>query len=126
MPRFIRQRDIKRGKRYEAFYEFIGTNGHGYSFPCDEKGVVPPLEGVLGQQYYRCVLMLQSNKAKLKIIDFETKEVIPAIIECDYCKEPVVLNSYWANPCKCGCEYDSNGSVLALRRFWGDENSGNF
>lgn len=46
---------------------------------------------------------------------------IPAIGECDVCRNPVTL-AHFTNTCdKCGADYNSAGQHLAPREQWGED-----
>lgn len=47
--------------------------------------------------------------------------VIPAIIKCERCGEPVGLSGF-TNTCdNCNADYNLSGQILGPRQFWGEE-----
>lgn len=96
--------------RVEYFLEWDGPEGSGYSFPCDEYGVVTPHNiSTLGLENLRdCLNGKMEEYVGPKVNKRQYRDKTPAIGRCE-CGIEVTL-SYNTNKCwKCGVLYNLFG-----------------
>ena len=109
---------------YFRSFDYEGTVNHGFSFDCNERGVVD-VEALrpAGRANYEACLTGQVGSRKVIDQGVDRREhshYEPAVGRCA-CGSNVELSSGWANECHCGREY--NG---APRSQWGEETGEQF
>ena len=99
----------------------IIERGWGYSFPCDENGVVDTtnMHPAALENFAHCVAG-DHDVAEPYVERYVRRWTDPAIGICDRCGEEVPLHSF-TNECDCGELYNSFGQQLAPREQWGEE-----
>lgn len=121
MARIIRQSYIEESVDFLLSFDLIGHEGSGYSFPCDEAGVVA--EGELYpaglENLAECRATIGTRVHAPEILRREHRFRHAAVLACD-CGREVTLCSF-TNACDCGRDYNSSGSLLAPRAQWGEE-----
>lgn len=106
--------------RYEIRFHYRNDRNCGFSFDCDENGVVDTKELTpAGQANYQSCLDGTYNVECQGIRKDERAYVEPAIGRCS-CGESVELGGF-TNTCQCGRDYNWNGTLLAPREQWGEE-----
>lgn len=103
-------------------FEYPGEPGCGFSFPCDEKGIVDTtkLEECAIKNFKDCVQGINGTR-NVGVITYKRKTVEPTVIRCEVCGNEVPL-AYFTNTCdECETDYNMFGSRLAPRRYWGEE-----
>jgi hypothetical protein len=109
---------------YFRFYEYGHSPGAGFSFECDENGIVNMTDWskVKHKNYNACVLGVINNSV-VKDRGVESRHhtwTQPAVGECE-CGDEVVLSGF-TNTCECcGADYNMSGQRLAPREQWGAE-----
>lgn len=100
--------------------EFENADGcGGYSFECDENGVIEPLTNQAAvENFRRC--MAGEDGIIAKGVDKREWTYRQAAIGKCYCGAEVHLD-HFTNPCNCGRDYDSAGNMLASREQWGGD-----
>lgn len=102
-------------------YDLKGGHGRGFTFPCDERGVIDT-----GKLAPEGRASLEAVHGDANYIDrgpvAHTRQIThPSIGVCDGCSAMVSLER-WTNQCDgCGAEYNSAGQRLAARSLWGEE-----
>jgi hypothetical protein len=95
------------------------VSGSGFSFPCDEKGVVQPLPEAAQENLEKCYSG-EHNVGPSEVRKSEFKYTEPAVGRCVRCKREVILCGF-TNTCNCGADYNMSGQLLADRSQWGEE-----
>ncbi len=119
------EKKIISRKRVESIVEFCLEFSNidgcgGYSFDCNEGGFVNTSsyaeEGLAN--LINC--LTGSNETVYDgIVRYEHNIVIDSVLQC-YCGRTVSLGCF-TNTCRCGRDYNMNGSLLAPRSCWGEE-----
>ncbi len=118
-------RIIERSERIERqefhlCFDRLDCPGHGWSFPCDERGNVDvALLPELAQESYRECQAGGPNLSAGKVRVSRWSFIRPAVGECE-CGRHVELHGF-TNTCACGLDYNQSGQVLAPRSQWGEE-----
>jgi len=122
--KILRHRQRHEVTEYRLVFEYPGERGAGFSFPCDEIGVVN--EATLcepAQENYRhCKTGVAWNGKALtqgRVIKYDGSWTEEAVGLCE-CGCEVELGQF-TNACDCGRDYDRGGQLLAPRSQWGEE-----
>ena len=115
----IRQREKVHVERYMLSFEWLDLPGAGFSFDCDKDGNVKPLDNEAAQENYdKCIDGTYEVRAK-GVQDWSYDYWTVKQGKCD-CGRIVDLSNF-TNTCECGADYNSSGTLLAPREFWGEE-----
>lgn len=125
MAKIIKKRWYEKVTERLRSYDYEGSPGHGFCFPCDETGHVDTTQ--LQPEGRASLAMCEDGVTEggVKIID---KGIItqswtvthPAQLRCD-CGVILKLWSF-TNTCEdCGADYNHVGQRLAPREQWGEE-----
>lgn len=118
-------RIIKPKKRiqnisYTIFFADREDPSYGFSFECDEHGVVDPSKlhpsSIL---HFKECLTGENNTIYQGIQKEVQKYTEYAKLQC-YCGNIIDLACF-TNACECGLDYNINGDLLAPREQWGEE-----
>lgn len=126
MPVRIRERERVVEQHYRRNFDYEGKVDWGFSFECDEKGVVDvaKLEPVAQQSYADCLTGFIDGR---KVVDkgvksFTTSYVSCALMQCCPGPNGVVHLSHFTNTCECcGADYNMSGQRIGPREQWGEE-----
>lgn len=139
----------KRTTTYISTYTLSFThNGAGFGFDCDKDGnvdtsklhpcalesykgccggTITRMEGVQyrvgADQEYEPIPgtgTQHTYTVSPEIKEYNNRQVVPAVGECDRCGEDVHLHGF-TNTCECGADYNMSGQLLACRSQWGEE-----
>ena len=122
MIRIIKRSTFHETVEYRLSFDYKGERGHGYSFECDERGVVDcaRLNPAAADSLARCLAGEGTVFERRKIERREHAWREPAIGRC-HCGAEVELSGF-TNTChRCDRDYNSAGQELAPREQWGEE-----
>lgn len=122
MIRIIQRRERKTSTSYDRVFDYVDQPGRGFSFRCDEAGVILPGSSPDALRNFReCVLgTMKPAVTDLGIRTYTHSWTEPSIGLC-VCGEEVVLD-HFTNTCSgCNRDYNSAGQELAPRSQWGEE-----
>lgn len=103
---------------YAHEFDYVDSPGSGYAFDCDAQG---NLQSANPNYQVALDAVAKGEMTDKGVVKRERSYRHPAVIACDRCDQEVVLDSSWLNTCRCGSDYDGNGSLLAPRSQWGEE-----
>lgn len=119
---------LKRGERVQVVrfahsFEWRDEPGSGFSFDCDENGVVDvaALAEPGRENYARCLAGLDGQIIDEGIRRYEWSYWEPSVIRCDRCRRELALVDVMTNECDCGALYNGGGQRLAPVEQWGEE-----
>jgi hypothetical protein len=122
--KILSHRERREEITYNRFFEYADTPGSGFSFECDENGIVNMTgwSDTKFRNYNGCVLGKINGLTVLNrgVRALSNTWVEPAIGECSDCGDEVVLSEF-TNTCGCGTDYNMSGQMLAPREQWGEE-----
>lgn len=119
MLKIIKERELKEEIYYT--YDFDRGDGSGFTFPCDENGIIELNE--CSKKSYEFCLNHKKDFAWARIIKHNTSYWESAIGECS-CGEKVIIESQYmgAFQCpKCGQWYNIFGQELLPPEYWEDD-----
>src|SRR6187399_2029768 len=99
---------------YALVFTYDDSDGAGFSFPCNARGIVEVLMPA-GRLNYEACLAGAVKGRKVTADGIEKREHTyyePAVARCS-CGRKVELHSTWANGCDCGRELNGSGQELA-------------
>ncbi len=113
----IRKRQRITTKSYDLKWE--GEGGRGFSFDCDENGVVD--ESAMYPAGLENLALCRAGKMEgytgPTIATYTNTYTEHAVGRC-HCGEEVTLAGF-TNTCECGTDYNNSGQRLAPRSQWG-------
>jgi hypothetical protein len=105
---------------YSRAFDYVGTPGSGFGFPCTEEGniLASQMNDASWENYKKCV------RGEYSVVDKGIRREFhcytePAEGKCD-CGSIVHLANF-TNTCDCGRDYNMSGQALAPRSQWGEE-----
>lgn len=116
--RIISRRCTETTVEFCLRYDDKEAPGSGFTFPCDEHGVVSQLRPAAQANYDRC--QREDRFVRRGVEKYEHRYTHPATGQCD-CGRRVALVGF-TNTCGgCGTDYNMSGQRLASREQWGEE-----
>jgi hypothetical protein len=124
MAEIIREAGYETIEEYQLVFTREGCpTGSGYSFECDSEGNMLPTEfeaakknraqALTGEDY-------DGTPLRREVVDVSRTVHVPAVLRCD-CGEKVTLSGFTNTCSRCHADYNSNGTRLGPRHFWGEE-----
>jgi len=106
---------------YALVFDWRDSPGSGFSFPCNERGVVDDTAlATAGREKLRQWLDGTYDVVALGVREYRHRYHQPAVGEC-VCGARVELDGF-TNTCdRCGRDYNASGQLLAPRECWGEE-----
>jgi hypothetical protein len=126
MPiKIISPRNRVQVKQYMLVFDVGEYGAGGWSFPCDEKGVVDTTQlAPIGLESYNQAITGKTSDGRdiLKpyVENTSYSYIDHAVGEC-VCGEHVTLDGFTCTCENCGADYNSSGQRLAPREQWGDD-----
>lgn len=126
MSHIIRRAEYAEELSYSLVFEFVGSPGFGFVFPCDARGEVGPLLPTGQSNYDRCMANTHDKAIVCKGIEEHRQRLrIAALLQCD-CGESLALEDPMTNRCHCGQFYNGSGQALCDPSLWGEETGERF
>ena len=120
MIEIIREKSYETKSRHFLEYEWVGREGSGFRFDCDENGFINSSE-LSECALENFVLCMTSDAVVYLGIEFEEWTVVHHPIGKCYCGDTVMLDGF-TNTCDtCERDYSIGGHLLAPRHLWGEE-----
>lgn len=108
---------------FERAFWYVGHRNWGYSFKCDEKGVVDTSKLNPGQlaSYESCLTgTINGSPVYDAGVQRHVNYWVEPMVGLCRCGESVYLDNF-TNTCACGRDYSMSGQLLAPREQWGEE-----
>ena len=119
MMRIMNRRRTETTVEFCLRYDDQEAPGSGFTFSCDEHGVVSQLRPAAQANYERCQRE-PDRFVRRGVEKYEHSYTHPAVGLCD-CGHRVSLGGF-TNSCEgCGADYNRSGQRLASREQWGEE-----
>ena len=124
MIEIIQEGGMVEAPAIELCFWYVGHRGNwGFCFPCNDKGKVNvgSLNPTARDRYEKCAAGTMRPEIERPVILHHT--VInrePRIGRC-HCGAKVHLDHFTNTCSKCGQDYNSSGTELGPREFWGEE-----
>lgn len=116
----IQNRKQVESVSYSLDFEWNDTPGAGFGFNCDKDGNVDVANmSPCARENYEMCISREHDVRSLGVKKTVHRYTRPAVGKCE-CGAEVVLDSF-TNTCVCGADYNSSGSRLSHRSFWGEE-----
>lgn len=116
----ISQRKRVHVESYMLCFSWRDTPGAGFSFPCDKEGnLTPEAANPDAQANLDKCLSGEYDVIAKGVQDYSYHYTQPKVGKCSCGKE--VSLDHFTNTCECGRDYNSSGTLLAPREFWGEE-----
>jgi hypothetical protein len=119
MPNYVSRPYVETGVSYTREFRFVDNEHAGFSFDCDENGVIE-FKNEWGEANYQKCLDGTYEVEDLGIQAREWRHRVPGVILCD-CEHEVTLGNFTNTCYECGADYNSRGNRLAPRSQWGEE-----
>lgn len=117
MIRIIKEASVRH--HVEHSLNFDTSRGGGYSFPCDYRGEVLPLNPAAQTNYARCISGEVQTIRPPYVHERQWTEYVHAIGEC-FCGAEVELNPDSEGLCYCHCGqcFNATGQSIRPRSEW--------
>lgn len=112
MIRIIKEASVQHHVEYSL--NFDTSRGGGYSFPCDYRGEVLPLNPTAQTNYARCISGEVQTIRPPYVHERQWTEYVHAIGEC-FCGAEVELNPDSEGLCYCHCGQCFNAAGQSIR-----------
>jgi hypothetical protein len=125
MSRILKRREVSYVTEHRLMFDRVGEHGSGWSFPCDELGLVD--EDALADAGRESLTMCRAGEcrgAKVepgRVESYETRHVEPGTILCDCGAELANYGGFTITCHACEADYNGAGQRLAHRSQWGEE-----
>ena len=117
--KIIRKRERISQVTYSHNFYWKDTPSAGFSFDCNENGIILNLNECAQENYEKCING-EYDVINEGIVKYKSSYISPAIGLCS-CGCEVILSNF-TNTCdNCDSDYNMTGDLLAPRNQWGEE-----